>query len=102
MSDELSPEDVIRSAGRIGGSRRRVREACATVGDLQDLAKQAATWTASVTSGLAEWGARVTEVLDTNLMAQSTRLTELEERIKELELRARTRDDYEAEMRDRG
>lgn len=109
MSDELNPEDVIRNNARrlhIADAAQKIRRAgrqpYATMAEFERMAKQAATWTAGVTSGLAEWGARVTEVLDTNLLTQSTRITELEERVAELELRARTRDDYEAEMRDRG
>lgn len=102
MSDELNPEDVIRRAGRIGDSLRRPRHPYVSMDQFEDLTAANTTWAAGITSSLTEWAAQMVGVMEIALQAQDVKITELAERVAELELRARTRDDYEAEMRDRG
>jgi hypothetical protein len=59
-------------------------------------------WSQEVMANLGKWSTELQAAMTTALGVQAEAILTLEARVHELELQARNRDDYEAEMRDRG
>lgn len=108
----MSPEDKIRQGGRIGDSIRRThpyasREELAAVArvvtEFEDWRKGFEIYMGQAFTTLGDRIKGLELVLEENGISRPVRgSTNLDERLKELELWVRNRDSYEAEMRDRG
>jgi hypothetical protein len=90
-------EDVIRQGGRIGDSIRRAHPYASQV-EMAAHVREAQAWAERHVAALESRFLSIQGALD----IRDGIIGDLTRRITELEQRARSRDEYEAEMRDRG